>query len=163
MTWLGCALRVNNTRMRLVYRSTGAVQSGYRLTNHGLLVKQKVLDKCGFGGGLTLVHETIHQQEMMNWYVSRKWWADTSPGSSFKTRTSTRKKQKNTDQVWNIHWPVNVAFIKQHSFVFCEGQFCSSGNYYCDRKAEGQVRLSLTLWQQVTKHITRRDHSRHHH
>jgi len=59
MTWLGCALRVNNTRMRLVYRSTGAVQSGYRLTsavqsgyrltNQGLPVKQKVLDKCGVG------------------------------------------------------------------------------------------------------------------
>ena len=75
MTWLGCALRVNNTRMRLVYRLTSAVQSGYRLTsavqsgyrltNQGLLVKQKVLDKCGLGG-LTLVHETIHQQKMMN-------------------------------------------------------------------------------------------------
>jgi len=49
MTWLGCALRVNNTRMRLVYRLTSAVQSGYRLTNQGLLVKQKVLNKCGVG------------------------------------------------------------------------------------------------------------------
>ena len=79
MTWLGCALLVNNIRMRLVYRFnkrgaerlpfdkrgaerlpfdkrgaeryrlTSAVQSGYRLTNQGLLVKQKVLNKCGVG------------------------------------------------------------------------------------------------------------------
>jgi len=35
MTWLGCALRVNNTRMRLVYRLTSAVQRGYRFNKRG--------------------------------------------------------------------------------------------------------------------------------